>query len=89
MRANSFEDEPFPKDPMPRLLEHKLKPSEYSDDDDEERGMVVEEEESEGFEQKRTIPHFIVMSDHGEFAERSRTKSAVERGSFENRCRSM
>jgi hypothetical protein len=88
MRARSFQDEPFPQDLTRRLLGHKLDPPDFSEES-EEGSVVVEEEEGEGLEQKRTIPHFIVMSDHGEFAERGRLREAVARRDFEHRCRSV
>lgn len=40
-------------------------------------------------EQKPPLPHFTIMSDHGEFASRGRSKSDVQSRSSENRCRSV
>lgn len=86
--AKNFKNEPFPKDPIRRLSGHNIKVLDFSDDE-EEGAVVLEEEEGEALEQKHTLPHFTIMSDHGEFAYRGRLKEVALNRSIEHRCHSV
>lgn len=66
--AKTFKNEPFPKELKRRLIGHKFKFSDFSDEEEDNSGVVEEEDEVEVMEKKKILPHFKIMSDHGEFA---------------------
>lgn len=72
------------------MIGHKFKFSDFSDEEEDRSNVVEEEDEIEVMEKKKLLPHFKIMSDHGEFVgTRSRMRSERKYEPTSPRCKSV